>query len=213
MSTAVFYDHVIPPPAPSTGERGRKHSFVFDQLGPRVPAIVVSPLIPRNLIDHRPYDHTAIPATLRRLFKISALGDRDGISGGVDHLAGLAVRTDTPVKLPEVAAPAAASKPLLMSAKIAPRRPQASLADDPHGNIAALIHSAAVEHLEVTPPEQHAAIRVRVSQLRTHADAFEYLKEVEHLVDAARAKARAASSSAALSHRSTHPEIRAKGLE
>src|SRR4029078_1476858 len=90
-------------------------------------------------------------------------------------------RTDTPVKLPEVAAPAAALKPLLMSAKIAPRRPQASLADDPHGNIAALIHSAAAEHLEVTPPEQHAAIRVHVSQLRTHADAFAYLKKVEHL--------------------------------
>lgn len=188
-----FYDHFPPPLAPRTGERGRKHGFVFDQLGPRVPAVVVSPLIPRNLIDHRPYDHSAIPATLRRLFKIPALGNRDGISGGVDHLAGFAVRTDTPRQLRSAAAPTAALKPLLMATKVAPRHPQASLADDSHGNVVAVVHAAAVSHLEVTPPEQHAAIRVRVSEIRTHAEAFEYVKEVEQLMDAARAKARGAN--------------------
>jgi phospholipase C len=36
-----------------------KYGFTFQQYGPRVPALVVSPLIPRNLIDHRVYDHAS----------------------------------------------------------------------------------------------------------------------------------------------------------
>ena len=190
-----FYDHVAPPAVPPTGERGRTHGFVFDQLGPRVPAIVVSPLIPRNLIDHRVYDHSAIPATLRRVFKIPALGNRDGISGGVDHLAGVVARTDAPLKLPDVAITGVAPlKPVPLFARVAPPgHPEVLVKDDPHGNLAALIHRAVIEDLEVSPPEQHAAIRARAPQLRTRADVFAYLKEVEQKVEAARANVRRAT--------------------
>ena len=185
-----FYDHVIPPSAPGTEERGRDHGFTFEQLGPRVPAIVVSPLIPRNLIEHRPFDHTAIPATLRRVFNLPALGERDGLSGGVDQLAGLVARTDAPLTLPGVTpAGVAALAPTPLSAKIAPRHPAELLSDDPEGNKAALLHSAVVQHLQVAPPEQHAAIRARVQLLKTNADAFAYLKEVEQLVRAKRVQA------------------------
>ena len=55
-----FYDHVAPPSARATGSKGRKYGFTFDQLGPRVPAVIVSPLIPRNVIDHRQYEHSSI---------------------------------------------------------------------------------------------------------------------------------------------------------
>jgi phospholipase C len=177
-----FYDHVIPPPAPRTGERGRTHGFMFDQLGPRVPAVVVSPLIRKNLIEKKILDHTAIPATLRRVFNLPSLGERDGISGGVDHLAGFAARTDAPLQLPDVATVGVALARILPSAKTTARRPDALLADDPYGNLAALLHSAVVQHLQVAPAEQHAAILARVRLFTTRAEAFAYLKEVEQLV-------------------------------
>ncbi|MEH2560177.1 hypothetical protein V1286_007706 [Bradyrhizobium algeriense] len=180
-----FYDHVIPPSAQGTGERGRERGFTFDQLGPRVPAVVVSPLIPRNLIDHRVYDHTAIPATLRRVFALPSLGGRDGITGGVDHLAGSVARTDAPMRLPNAAiigAPAPAPRN-------APPHPTALISKDLEGVAASTLNSALVQHLEVTPPEQHAVIRARVKLIRTHADAFAYLEEVKRLVDAKRVEA------------------------
>src|SRR5580700_10788175 len=46
-----FYDHVAPPSAVAPGDAGpgstyNKHGFTFEQLGVRVPAVVVSPWIP-----------------------------------------------------------------------------------------------------------------------------------------------------------------------
>jgi phospholipase C len=43
-------------------------SFFFDRLGVRVPAIIVSPYIPRGTIDHMVYEHASIPATAFELF-------------------------------------------------------------------------------------------------------------------------------------------------
>jgi phospholipase C len=190
-----FYDHVIPGPAVPTGNRGRTHGFMFDQLGPRVPALVVSPLIPRNLIEHKTFDHTAIPATLSRVFKLPALGTRDGISGGVDHLVGLKFRPDTPTTLlANAGVTAIAARPV---AKTAARRPDALLSDDPSGTVTALLHSALVQHLKASPAEEHAAIVDRVRSLRTRADAFTYLKEVEQLTHDARVKAGLARTAAA----------------
>jgi phospholipase C len=177
-----FYDHVAPPTAQKTGERGRLHGFVFDQLGPRVPAVIVSPLIGKNLIEHKTFDHTAIGATLRRIFKLGPFDERDGISGGVDHLVTLpAPRADAPVKLPD-----AKTSP---SQLVARPRLDLPLTDRQPGLVAATIHSAAVQHLQITPPEQHAAIRARVSQLKTRGDAAAYLNEVESLLRDKRRKA------------------------
>ncbi|RPJ84173.1 MAG: hypothetical protein EHM13_05505, partial [Acidobacteria bacterium] len=39
-----FYDHVAPPATVATRETGRAYGFTFEQLGPRVPALVISPL-------------------------------------------------------------------------------------------------------------------------------------------------------------------------
>jgi phospholipase C len=65
-----FYDHVPPPAARATGSTGRTYGFTFDQLGPRVHAVVVSPLSPRNLSDHRTYEHSTVVSTLIRLFDL-----------------------------------------------------------------------------------------------------------------------------------------------
>src|SRR5262249_25769523 len=44
------------------------HRFDFRRLGPRVPAVIVSPLIDAGTVDHRERDHASVPATLRALF-------------------------------------------------------------------------------------------------------------------------------------------------
>ncbi len=77
-----FYDHVPPPtgvPAPKDPRgfitrvvdffrRRGKPRFDFTTLGPRVPAIIVSPHVPARTIEPRLHDHASIPATVRELF-------------------------------------------------------------------------------------------------------------------------------------------------
>jgi phospholipase C len=46
-------------------------SFAFDRLGVRVPAILISPWIPKGTIVNRVFDHASIPGTLTKFF----LGD------------------------------------------------------------------------------------------------------------------------------------------
>src|SRR4029077_20287583 len=60
-----FYDHAISTRAGSPGDSSasteqNEFGFTFEQYGPRVPAVVISPRIPQNLIDHRLYDHSSI---------------------------------------------------------------------------------------------------------------------------------------------------------
>src|SRR5438105_15689702 len=73
-----FYDHLPPGATVAPGDNSltsplNKYAFSFTQLGVRVPAIIVSPLIPRNLIDHRIYDHSSVPATLEAIFGLTAI--------------------------------------------------------------------------------------------------------------------------------------------
>ena len=68
-----FYDHAIPPGAVAPGDttsqdKHNQYGFTFQQYGPRVPAVVVSPLVPKNVIDHRLYDHASILATIEGSF-------------------------------------------------------------------------------------------------------------------------------------------------
>ena len=81
-----FYDSVAPGAAPSpddmTEEQIRsgklnKYGFDFAHYGPRVPAVVVSPLIPRGTVDHTLYDHTSILRTLGRWLDLAPLTCRD----------------------------------------------------------------------------------------------------------------------------------------
>jgi phospholipase C len=96
-----FYDHVPPPPATPPGDGiGGRFGFGFDQLGVRVPAVIVSPLIPRGLIDHSVYDHSSVPATVEGLFGLMPLTSRDAAANRFDHLLSESPRTDAPLQLP-----------------------------------------------------------------------------------------------------------------
>jgi phospholipase C len=110
------FDHVAPPdnavpPDASAGELG----FDFRRFGPRVPTVLVSPLIPAGTVYRAagptPFDHTSILATVERRFGLPSLTKRDAAApdlGGVLTLT--QTRSDDPlsgVKVPTSAAPPA----------------------------------------------------------------------------------------------------------
>jgi phospholipase C len=93
------YDHVTPPAA--TPPDAYTSQFAFNRYGVRVPAVLISPFIPKGTIDHRVFDHASIPATLKQLFGLpSFLTQRDARAQVFLDMASLAApRTDTPVSL------------------------------------------------------------------------------------------------------------------
>src|SRR5580700_5927825 len=72
-----IYDHVVPPACTpdqftaSANDTGTGMPFAFDRLGVRVPAILISPWIPKGTVVSRIFDHASIPATVTKFF----LGD------------------------------------------------------------------------------------------------------------------------------------------
>lgn len=73
-----IYDHVVPPScAPdqfvaSPNDTGTGSEFKFDRLGVRVPAVLISPWIPKGtVVSDRVFDHASIPGTVTKMF----LGD------------------------------------------------------------------------------------------------------------------------------------------
>ena len=108
-----LYDHVPPPtgvPAPGgpISGAGRVQRFLlyrkcaafdFTMLGPRVPAVVISPRVPAGTVDVQTHDHASIPATLRALFAPAArpLTERDNWAAPFHELCTLPeARADLP---------------------------------------------------------------------------------------------------------------------
>jgi phospholipase C len=188
-----FFDHAIPPDAVAPGDTALNSShnmngFTFEKYGPRVPALVISPLIPRNLIDHRLYDHASVPKTLEALFGLNALTKRDAAANALTSLLTLAApRNDAPSQLPEVAsrevAPLAAAM-ASAAATVSVSRP-ADSADD--GNLPGIVQAALRQDLAVSPQSDRPTIIARVRSIKTRADAVQYLNEVRQKVAPARA--------------------------
>jgi phospholipase C len=70
-----LYDHVVPPSCRPDGftahaaDTGTGMDFAFDRLGVRVPAIFVSPYVPRGtLVNGRVFEHASIPNTVTNYF-------------------------------------------------------------------------------------------------------------------------------------------------
>ena len=69
------YDHVVPPACTpggftaQAGDTGTGMPFEFDRLGVRVPAILVSPYIPKGtVVDGRVFEHACIPNMITEFF-------------------------------------------------------------------------------------------------------------------------------------------------
>jgi phospholipase C len=95
------YDHVSPPwnatpPDSSAGEFG----FGFNRFGGRVPAVLISPLIPAGTVyrvaaGSTPLDHTSILKTVQQRWSLPALTARDAAAPAFgDVLTLAAARTD-----------------------------------------------------------------------------------------------------------------------
>jgi len=180
-----FYDHMCPgaAPAPADGAPAtfNQNGFSFDLYGPRVPAIIVSPLIPANQVDHRLYDHASIPATLESLFAIAPLTQRDSNAQPLNALCTLATaRTDAPTTLPNpTTGVLAADKASVDLATATVATPTGTVND---GNLPAVVYSAMRQDMALSPPDARLAIIARVRGLQTRADAFEYMADVQRKI-------------------------------
>jgi phospholipase C len=102
-----LYDHVPPPsgatpPDTTPGEFG----FDFTRFGVRVPAVLVSPLIPAGTVfrvpaGSTPLDHTSVLKTIQTRWGLPALTARDAAAPDVGDVLSLtaARKTDLPVNL------------------------------------------------------------------------------------------------------------------
>ncbi|XP_077218365.1 non-specific phospholipase C2 [Tasmannia lanceolata] len=112
-----FFDHVPTPvtgvPSPDGIVGPEPFFFKFDRLGVRVPTIMISPWIDKGTVVHGPkgspfpsseFEHSSIPATVRKIFKLSApsLTKREAWAGTFDGILQTRTepRTDCPEQLP-----------------------------------------------------------------------------------------------------------------
>ena len=179
-----FYDHVVPQTALAPGDSNpndkyNQFGFTFEQYGPRVPAVVVSPLIPKNTIDHRPYDHASIPATIEAVFGINPLTARDRQANSPHQLLSLGTpRPDAPTILPS---PAGGPARAVMTMTVpdldtsAASRPDGTV---DQGTLPVILHAALRQDLEMSPGER-AQVLKRVESIKTREQARKYLAEVQ----------------------------------
>jgi phospholipase C len=98
-----LYDHV-PPPSGATPPDATPGEFGFDfkRFGVRVPAVLVSPLIPAGTVFRvpglTPLDHTSVLKTIQTRWALPALTARDAAAPDVGDVLSLsAPRTDDPL--------------------------------------------------------------------------------------------------------------------
>jgi phospholipase C len=180
-----FYDHVAPPKATPPGDATllpdvNSYGFTFDQYGVRVPAVVVSPYIPQNTIDHRVLDHTSVLATLENLFNLTPLTKRDQHARSVAPLLTLTAPRDTPTKLPDPAVSGVVPHAIAPEfAKSAPEKVPVNI-----GNVPGFLHAALKGDLELSPKAEQDAIMARFKKIKSMKDAEDYMHEVKQKAEA-----------------------------
>ncbi len=221
-----FYDHKAPPQGPPQAvPPGDKvyperveNNFDFTKLGPRVPAIVVSPWIARGTIDHTKYDHTSLLKTVELRFGLDPLTDRDANANDFAHLFRL--RTPRDVHLPasgvtvsegESATGGEASLPLTLArgdldetlrhieAAVAsakrtatplPTVPPSMLIAELPRNAIGFLQVALIKEAKLRPAAQRPAVAERVREVKTVGQARELLAQLKAERGAVRRDAR-----------------------
>ena len=206
-----FFDHAHPPTTVAPGDwitdpANNHHNFDFTQLGVRVPAVVCSPWIKRNVIDHRTYEHASVPSTVEKLWGLPHMTDRDNHAADLTSLLTLSSpRTDAPTTLPDAAKPDVEcpgdepSDDIAAAALARQRPPQATLLDPatlalaqqhnraPISSTAAAFLSVVVRRdLQLAPPTERRAIYNQAKRFETIGEAGAYARAV--LAEIARAQ-------------------------
>jgi len=184
-----FFDHLPPPTTVNPGDGipdqdNNHHNFDFTQLGVRVPAVVVSPLIPRGTIDHTVYDHSSLLATVETLFGLGPLTNRDRQSNNFTHLLSLPTpRTDTPTTLPNPADsgfrcpddPGAGNSAL---SRTAPGTPGAVVNKPIPPALRGFLRVAFRRHYQLASAAEKPAAIAEFLAIKTKQDALEYMQRV-----------------------------------
>jgi phospholipase C len=178
-----FYDSAVPceavapgDPIPADEIALNPFQFDFKRYGVRVPAVIVSPLIPKGTVDHTLYDHASVLATLERLLGIGTLTARDAAANDVRHLLSLSQpRSDCPTVLVD---------PL----KYPPAQPIATPADGAlpeKGNAIGFLHILLKAELALCSDDTaRAAAADAFKSVRTHAQARDYARRIKVKVEA-----------------------------
>lgn len=181
-----FYDHVRPPqtvaPGDSSTDPGNNlYGFDFTQLGVRVPAVIISPLIPRGIIDHTRYDHTSVLATVENIFGLQPLTERDKQANTLKHLFSLAApRMDAPTTLPDPVSSGircegdVEERPGTALVIGAVSKPDAPVDSSREG----FLHIAFLRDMQVTPPTEREQRARKYLHVNTRLEAKEYMDEV-----------------------------------
>lgn len=111
-----IYDHVFPPDqdvANPDDKNCADPAFDFRRLGVRVPALLISPYVPKGTVDATRYEHASVPATVKKVFGLAGfLTKRDAAANTFERVLSL--------DQPRLDAPATLERPSL-AARIAAR--------------------------------------------------------------------------------------------
>jgi phospholipase C len=183
-----FYDHDRPPGtvAPNDGSEESSlnaNGFDFKQLGVRVPAVVVSPLIPQRTVDSTVYDHTSILATVERVLGMQPLTERDKNAKDLLHLLKGPLRDDCPFVITGGFSPIKTTPMGGSAAKKAPGAKKVSGAKMPlpeKGNLTGFLQVAAKTEAELNGGKADArkAAQAKLKSIKTMGDAENYLQEI-----------------------------------
>jgi phospholipase C len=189
-----FYDCVPPDTATPPGDESpflqktrNARGFDFGRYGARVPAVVVSPLIPKGTVDTTIYDHASVPATLERLFGFGHLTDRDKAACDLRHLLSLPTpRQDCPTRLPDPAKVDAGQMPVADAQNT-------RLTDDAlplSGNVVGFLHILLKGEMELSGTDKatRQSILDRFKTITTKTQAMDYIATIYDLVEAQIAK-------------------------
>lgn len=187
-----FYDSVKPLPATPPGDammdhlKGTTNGFDFSLYGVRVPAVIVSPLIPKGTVDHTLYDHSSILATLERLLHMNPLTNRDA---SANDLRGLLTepqpREDCPLVLPS-------PSPSIMDKQIPTEAMTAEMSEQPipaSGNTIGFLHVLLKGELTGADGNAQAGILQRFRSMTTVGDARAYIGRMRAQIESARQRA------------------------
>lgn len=115
-----FYDHVPPCRMVRPDDKKTSDGFDFSLSGVRVPAVAISPLIPKGTIDDTLYEHASIPKTVRRQFATGAAELNRREDAANDVLAHLPLLPDArtkcvPIVLPTPAGVVETTSPAILN--------------------------------------------------------------------------------------------------
>jgi phospholipase C len=183
-----FFDHVVPPKATPPGDKEvdpsyNQHGFTFDQLGIRVPTVIISPLIPKNTIDHTTYDHTSLLKTLELWLQLEPLTNRDRSAVSFEHLLSLETPRGTPKSLnsPKPFVNLECNKCWSKIENILVSLGLKGLKDlersEISGTTAGFLHLAFFKKMHHTPENEKPQVIDEYNNLANKKDAFEFIEK------------------------------------